>query len=162
MDGRGGNGQMGPLVLIFADTTGTAAKLDGQDGNQGYNCFGGPGIPVDTTNILAALDALGGVAGWAPGTRPHFLHDGVGLMIPGKSRIVMQVHYHPFGITGPDQSQIGMYFMRTPVQKRLYNIPVVNTSFKVPPNQVQYVVATFPPVLLPLSAKALLIFPHLR
>ncbi len=162
IDVRAGNRQIVHHVLIFADTTGTAAKLDGQDGNQGYNCFGGPGIPVDTTNILAALDALGGVAGWAPGTRPHFLPDGVGLMIPGKSRIVMQVHYHPFGITGPDQSQIGMYFMRTPVQKRLYNIPVVNTSFKVPPNQVQDVVATFPPVPLPLSAKAILIFPHMH
>ena len=162
IDVRAGNRQIVHHVIIFTDTTGTAAKLDGQDGSPGYSCFGGPGIPVDTSNILAALDALGGVAGWAPGTRPHFLPDGVGLLIPGNSRIVMQVHYHPFGITGPDQTQIGMYFMRTPVQKRLYNIPVVNTSFKVPANQVQDVTATFPPVPLPLSAKAILIFPHMH
>ena len=149
-------------VLIFTDTTGSAAKLDGADGTSGYDCFGGPGIPVDTTNLLAALDALGGVAGWAPGTRPHFLPDGVGILIPNQARIVMQVHYHPNGVTGPDQTQIGLYLMRTDVQKRLYNIPVVNTEFKVPPDTVQDVTATFPPIPLPLSAKAILIFPHMH
>lgn len=162
VDVRPGNRQIVHHVLIFTDTTGTAAKLDGQDGNPGYNCFGGPGIPVDTTNPLAALDALSGIAGWAPGTRPHFLPDGIGLLIPGNSRIVMQVHYHPFGITGPDQTQIGLYLMRSQIQKRLYNIPVVNTEFKVPPGAVQDVTATFPPVPLPLSAKAILVFPHMH
>jgi len=149
-------------VLIFTDSTGTAAKKDGQDGSQGYDCFGGPGIPVDTTNLLSALDALGGVAGWAPGTRPHFLPDGVGLLIPNRSRIVMQVHYHPNGVTGEDQTQVGLYLMRTEVKKRLYNIPVVNTEFKVAPDTVKDVVATFPPVPLPFSAKAILIFPHMH
>ena len=66
------------------------------------------------------------------------------------------------GVTGPDQTQIGLYLMRTDVNKRLYNIPVVNTSFKVPANSVKDVVATFPPIPLPLSAKAILIFPHMH
>lgn len=162
IDLRPGNRQTVHHVLIFTDTTGTAATLDGQDGNPGYTCFGGPGIPVDFSNPLAALDALGGVAGWAPGTRPHYLPDGVGILIPGNSRIVMQVHYHPISVTGPDQTQIGLYFMRTPIQKRLYNIPVVNTTFKVPANTVQDVTAVFPPVPLPLSAKAILVFPHMH
>lgn len=162
IDVRPGNRQIVHHVIIFADTTGTAAQLDGQDGNPGYNCFGGPGIPVDTSNLLSALDALGGLAGWAPGTRPHLLPDGIGLLIPGKSRIVMQVHYHPFGITGPDQTQIGLYFMRSDIQKRLYNIPVVNQEFKVLPNTVKDVVATFPPVPLPLGAKGIVVFPHMH
>ncbi|HEY6390671.1 MAG TPA: hypothetical protein VIX89_05310 [Bryobacteraceae bacterium] len=165
VDLRPGNRKMVHHVLIFTDTTGTAAKMDGKDGNQGYDCFGGPGIPVDPTNLLSALDALGGVAGWAPGTRPHFLPDGVGLMIPNQSRIVMQVHYHPNGIAGSDQTQVGLYLMRTDVKKRLYNIPVVNTGFKIPPATVRDVVATFPPPpfsqFMP-SAKAILIFPHMH
>jgi len=119
IDVRPGNRQIVHHALIFTDTTGTAVKLDGQDGSPGYNCFGSSGIPVDTSNLLASLDALGGIAGWAPGTRPHFLPDGIGLLIPGNSRIVIQVHYHPFGITGPDQTQVGLYYMRTQIQKRL-------------------------------------------
>lgn len=162
IDVRAGNHQIVHHVLIFTDTTGTAAALDGQDGNPGYTCFGGSGIPTDTSNLLAALDSLGGIAGWAPGTRPHFLPDGVGILVPGGARIVMQVHYHPWGTTGPDQSQIGLYFMHSDIQKRLYNIPVVNTSFKVPANTVQDVVATFPPIPLPISAKAIWIFPHMH
>ena len=162
VDLRPGNRQTVHHVIIFTDTTGTAAKLDGQDGNPGYSCFGGPGIPVDPNNLLAALDSLSGVAGWAPGTRPHFLPDGVGILIPNGARIVMQVHYHPISVTGPDQTQIGLYFMRSDIKKRLYNIPVVNMSFKVPPNTVQDVTATFPPVPLPLSAKAILVFPHMH
>jgi hypothetical protein len=162
VDLRPGNRKIVHHVLIFTDSSGTAAKKDGQDGSQGYDCFGGPGIPVDTTNLLSALDALGGVAGWAPGTRPHFLPDGVGLLIPNGSRVVMQVHYHPNGVTGEDQTQVGLYLMRTDVKKRLYNIPVVNTDFKVAPDTVKDVVATFPPIPLPLSAKAILIFPHMH
>lgn len=162
IDVRPGDRQIVHHVLLFTDTTGTAAKMDGQDGNPGYDCFGGSGIPVDTTNIFAALDALGGIAGWAPGTRPYFLPDGIGLLIPNNARIVMQVHYHPFGVTGPDQTQVGLYLMRSQVQKRLYNIPVVNTSFKVPANTVKNVTAVFPPAPLPISAKAILIFPHMH
>ena len=157
-----GNRQIVHHVIIFADATGTAAKLDGQDGSPGYSCFGGPGIPVDTTNILQALDSLSGMGGWAPGTRAHFLPDGIGTLLPGGARVVMQVHYHPNGVTGPDQSQIGLYFMRSQIQKRLYHIPVVNMDFKVAPNTVQDVTAVFPPIPLPLSAKAINIFPHMH
>ena len=157
-----GNRQIVHHVIIFADTTGTAAKLDGQDGMPGYSCFGGPGIPVDTTNILQALDSLSGMGGWAPGTRAHFLPDGIGTLLPGGARVVMQVHYHPNGVTGPDQSQIGLYFMQSQIQKRLYHIPVVNMDFKVLPNTVQDVTAVFPPIPLPLSAKAINIFPHMH
>src|SRR5690348_10110035 len=43
IDVRPGNRQLVHHVLIYADTTETAAKLDGQDGSPGYTCFGGPG-----------------------------------------------------------------------------------------------------------------------
>ena len=157
-----GNRQIVHHVIIFADTTGTAAQMDGKDGSPGYSCFGGPGLPVDSSNILQALDSLSGMGGWAPGTRAHFLPDGIGTLLPGGARVVMQVHYHPNGVTGPDQSQIGLYLMRSQIQKRLYHIPVVNMGFKIAPNTVQDVTAVFPPVPLPLSAKAINIFPHMH
>lgn len=162
LDVMPGNRKLVHHVLLYADTTGTAVKMDGKDGNPGYDCFGGPGLPVDTTNILAALDSLSGLGGWAPGTRAHFLPDNIGILLPAGARIVMQVHYHPYGLTGPDQTQIGLYYMRTAIKKRLYHIPVVNMDFTIPPDTVKDVVATFPPVPLPFSAKAITIFPHMH
>src|SRR5260370_16889397 len=89
------NRQIVHHVLIFTDTTGTAAKMDGQDGNQGYDCFGGPGIPIDNSTPLSSLDALSGVAGWAPGTRPHFLPDGIGIVIKANPPILLPLHFPP-------------------------------------------------------------------
>src|SRR5947209_9288429 len=126
MDVVPGNRQIVHHVLIYVDNTGTAEKLDGQDGDPGYTCFGGPGIPVDYTNIFAALDGLSGIGGWAPGQRTHFLPDGIGIQIPAKGRLVMQVHYYPIGRTGPDQTSLGLYFAKSEIKKRLYQIPIVN------------------------------------
>jgi hypothetical protein len=157
-----GNRQIVHHVLLYADTTGTAAKMDGQDGTPGYTCFGGPGIPIDTTNLFQALDNLSGLGGWAPGQRTHFLPDGIGIQLPANARIVMQVHYYPIGRTGPDQTRVGLYIAKNTIQKRLYHIPVVNTEFKVPPNEVKDVTAVFPPVRLPLGAQAIFIYPHMH
>ncbi len=157
-----GNRQIVHHVLVYQDTTGTAAKMDGADGQPGYSCFGGPGIPVDYTNIFGALDSLGGMAGWAPGQRTHFLPEGVGIQIKAGARIVIQVHYYPIGRTGPDQTQIGLYKARSDIKKRLYQIPVVNMGFKIQPDTVQDVEAVFPPFPLPFSAKAITIYPHMH
>jgi hypothetical protein len=157
-----GNRKIVHHVLVYQDTTGTALHMDGQDGDPGYSCFGGPGIPVDYSNLFGALDALGGMAGWAPGQRTHFLPDGVGIQIKQGARIVIQVHYYPAAGTGPDQTQIGLYLARTPIHKRLYQIPVVNMDFTIQPNTVQDVVATFPPFPLPIGAKAITIYPHMH
>jgi mono/diheme cytochrome c family protein len=157
-----GNRQIVHHAIIFIDTTGTAAKMDGADGQPGYTCFGGPGIPVDLTNIFGALDALGGVGGWAPGSRGHYLPDGVGIMIPAGARLVMQIHYYPSAGTGPDQTSLGLYFATSQIQKRLYQIPIINDTFTVQPNTVKDVVGKFPPIPLPLSAKAITVFPHMH
>lgn len=157
-----GNRQIVHHVLLFVDQTGTAIQKDGQDGQPGYDCFGGPGIPVDLTNIFSALDALSGIGGWAPGTRPYFLPDGIGIMLPANGRLVMQVHYYPYGRTGPDQTSVGLYVAKSTIQKRLYQVPIVNMTFKVQPGEVKDVVAKFPPFPLPLSAKAITIFPHMH
>lgn len=159
-----GNRQIVHHVLVYVDTTGAAAKLDGQDGDPGYTCFGGPGIPVDYSNIFASLDALSGIAGWAPGQRTHFLPDGIGLRIPANGRLVMQVHYYPIGRTGPDQTSLGLYLAKSDIKKRLYQVPVVNMDFKIPPDSIKDFTTYFPGerIPLPLSAKAISIYPHMH
>jgi Copper type II ascorbate-dependent monooxygenase, N-terminal domain/Copper type II ascorbate-dependent monooxygenase, C-terminal domain len=140
-------------VLLFADTKGEAAKLDGQDGQPGYDCFGSPGISLSINSVLA---------GWAPGQRPHFLPDGIGVELPKNSQIVMQVHYYPIGRSGVDLTRVGVYFSKVDIQQRLFNIPVLNTSFKIEANaDSQQVNATFP-VLPFLDGKVISVYPHMH
>lgn len=145
-----GNRQIVHHVLLYTDTSGTALQLDGQDGQPGYDCFGGPGIPVTQA---------GGLGGWAPGQRAHALPDGIGLPVPANSVIVMQVHYYPAVTTGPDQTQIGLYYSKAQVQQNLYLVPVVNTSFTIQPGEVKDVKASFPAFV---SAKAIWVYPHMH
>ena len=141
-------------VVLFLDTQGQADKLDGQDGQPGYTCFGGPGINLD----------IGGVfSGWAPGARTRRLPDGIGLLLPAKSRLILQVHYHPAGRFSPDQTQVGLYFAPSDVaQKRLINIPLVNTNFSIPAGAQDYRVDASLPIPPFFAAKAVVVFPHMH
>lgn len=148
-----GNRKLVHHVLLFADTKNDAAKLDGKDGQPGWNCFGGPGF---------ALTLNSAIGGWAPGQRPRLLPEGIGIEWPKASRIVMQVHYFPRGLTAPDRTRIGVYFSKTDVQQRLFNLPVVNRDFKIPANAAAHEVnATFS-VLPFLDGKIIAVYPHMH
>jgi hypothetical protein len=144
-------------ILLFADPAGESAKLDGRDGDPGYPCFGGPEIPL-------SID--GGIGGWAPGMRTRHLPDGVGIRLPARSRIVMQVHYHPNGRIRPDRpdrTQIGLYFRpNEQVKQRLVYVPVVNTTFEIPPGAETHQVQASFPILPFLVGKAINVAPHMH
>jgi hypothetical protein len=147
-------------VLVFLDQTGESAAMDGQDGQPGYNCFGGPGF----TGANALQTAIGGLVGaWVPGAQISRLDPGIGILIPGQTRIVIQVHYHPSGRSSPDQTSIGFYFApQNSVQHRLFTLPLVNTRFKIPANASGYQVTASFKVPFFLSGKAILVAPHMH
>ncbi len=149
-----GNRQIVHHVIIYQDTSGQAQLLDGVDGQPGYTCFGGPGIDLSfSTSILA---------GWAPGQRSSFLPDGIGIQVQGGATLIMQVHYSPSAVTGPDLTQIGLYRATKPVQQHLYQIPLVNQTFTIPAGAQNYKVTaslTVPPLL---DGKAIEIYPHMH
>lgn len=64
-------------VLLFADTKNEADKLDGKDGQPGWDCFCSPGVALTLNSTLG---------GWAPGQRPHFLPEGIGIEL-AKARV---------------------------------------------------------------------------
>jgi len=41
------------------------------------------------------------------------------VRIPAHSRLVLQVHYHPDGLTRRDRTRVGLHFARGPIDKRL-------------------------------------------
>lgn len=77
-----GNSEIVHHVLLFSDPDGQSVGLAADQGY--YDCFGGP--MLDNFALLGA---------WAPGGVPTVTPPDVALQLPGGSRMVMQVHYHP-------------------------------------------------------------------
>jgi mono/diheme cytochrome c family protein len=141
-------------VILYLDTSGQAKKLDDADPGPGYSCFGGPGF-----NVNALAPTLGG---WAPGNQPRFLPDGLGLSLPKGASVVMQVHYSAHnGIGASDQSSLGIYFTKAPVQKRVLIAPVINQTFVIPPGASNYEVTASIP-FLPFDAHMIGVTPHMH
>lgn len=144
-------------VLLFLDSTGASATLDGQDGQPGYDCFG---------TVEGADDVLGA---WAPGFRPARLPATVGIAIPPAGRIVIQVHYHPHAHAtdhaheaSTDQTRIGLYFTPEPPKEELYYITMENDRFEIPPGTPAHVVVAEEKVPAFVSLDALVVGPHMH
>ncbi len=138
-------------VLLFIDTAGAAAPLDAADPGAGWTCFGGPGFTPGGT-----------LGGWAPGNTPSLLPQGVGILLPARSTVVMQVHYSArSGIVAPDVSAVGLHFSRGAVSQRLYTLPLLNTGFTIPAGASGYPV-TASLAYIPLNVRLLGITPHMH
>jgi hypothetical protein len=153
-----GNRQIVHHVILFIDTTGQADKLDAQDAEPGYNCFGGPGI----RGVNALTDLMSGLGGWVPGARTQLLPEGVAMFLSERAKIVMQVHYHPAGRPGGDQTKVGLYFAKDAPERRLRYIPIVNFTFRIPPGDPNYDVRALLPMLPFTDAKLIQIVPHMH
>ena len=133
-------------VILYLDSTGAAEKLDEKEEGPGYTCYGGPKTPVDFSSLLSGAVTLGG---WAPGTR-----------------IVMQIHYYTRGGAVPDQTRVGLYFAKEPVQKRLRYVPIApidargRVNMQIPAGAPEHEVRST--YIVPLSARLVNIFPHMH
>jgi hypothetical protein len=148
-------------VLLFADPTGESERLDANDTGPGYECFGGMGVGIGT-GLVDILEGASIIGGWVPGSRPQSLPEGVGIKLSKVARIVMQVHYFGGSEGGVDQTKAGLYFAKAPVQRRLFYLPLADTTFKIPAYAKDYEVKTeftVPPLL---DAKLIQIAPHMH
>jgi len=147
-----GNRKIVHHVLTYLDTTGAAEALDRAEPGPGYTCFGGPGFAP-----------RGGLGGWAPGSPPTRMREGVGMFVPAGASIVMQVHYHNrTGATLSDQTRAGLYFAKAPIDKRVRSIPVLNRTFTIPAGAARHEVRaswTVPPGW---NVHAESVYPHMH
>ncbi|MFN7826779.1 MAG: hypothetical protein ACK5RR_02310 [Acidobacteriota bacterium] len=146
-----GNPRIVHHVIAYGDPNGESAALDARDAEPGYRCFGGPGI--STTQMLG---------GWAPGSRGYFAPDGTGIKLTNRSRVIVQVHYHPTGEVERDRTQLGIYYARQPVTRELQALPLVNTSFTIPAGAKNHEVTASFTVPSLLSAKMWAVTPHMH
>jgi hypothetical protein len=96
-------------MLYYADPTGTLRQEDHASGVAG---FAGIGLPDGTI-------ALGG---WAGGTQPHFLPDGVARPFPKGSDLIIQEHFHPTGKVEMEKTVVGLYFAKQAPARRMLSI----------------------------------------
>jgi hypothetical protein len=97
---RPGNHEVVHHLILFGDTTGTAAKLDAATKEPGWECGSMEGS-------LAQMKIL---QMWAPGNVTPLMPDGVGRKIPADADLMLQVHYHNVsGVEQVDRSSFGMH-----------------------------------------------------
>lgn len=102
-----GNPKVVHHALLFVDPNGDSEAL--ADATGSYDCFGGPGIG-------GAL-----IGAWAPGGVPVELAPNIGTRLPGGSKLVMQIHYHPAGTTAePDSTRVQMRFTQSPEYEMVF------------------------------------------
>jgi mono/diheme cytochrome c family protein len=125
-------------VILYLDTSGRARQLDAATPEPGYTSFGGPGfLPAGT------------LGGWAPGNFPRMLPD-----------VVIQVHYHRTGKPEVDRTQVGLYFAKTPVEKRLRVYSVRAKELRIPPGEANYQTEGYLPLIA--NVTLLQIMPHMH
>jgi hypothetical protein len=155
-------------IILFLDSSGVAEQLDAQDEEPGYTCFGGPGTPTGGNSVSALLANGVTLGGWAPGTRPRHLPEGIGMHLPATARVVMQVHYYTVGRNGTDKTRVGLYFSKAPVERRLFFVPLVpldlrgRVQLEIPAGDANYTaegLMVVPPLL---DAHIVQIFPHMH
>ena len=153
---RPGNRKVVHHVLTYVDVAGEARKRDEADPGLGYTCFSGPGIEIH-----------GDLGGWAPGNEPAFLPEGIGRILPSKSDVVMQVHYHPSGKPEADRTRIGIYFAKKPVKQILHWNLAANFALYIPPGAKKFEVDAGWKVpefgwKVPVDVTALAVTPHMH
>jgi mono/diheme cytochrome c family protein/peroxiredoxin len=141
-----GNARVAHHAIFFTDTTGRARQLDAEDPDPGFSRFGF--IPS------------GNIGGWAVGTQPQPLPAGVGMRLQKGSDLVLQMHYHPTGRVERDQSSLGVYFAKAPIEKQVAGLPVFGLRFQWPADDDR--IPTTGRFRVPVDVHAISVFPHMH
>lgn len=157
-----GNRKIVHHVIIYLDSTGEAEKLDAQDEEPGYDCYGGPGFDLGGSNLASLLLNGYTLGGWAPGARPERLPEGIGMKLGKSAKVVMQVHYYTGGRVGEDQTSVGIYFNQEKVRRTMYYLPVVQTKLKIPAGEAAYEAEASLPVAPFFEMSVINVFPHMH
>jgi hypothetical protein len=73
------------------------------------------------------------LTGRVPGGDPMVLDDGVAVLIPRGTMLVLQIHYVTTGRPERARIAVGLKFPRVPVEKQLHHHQVTTRDFAIPP-----------------------------
>lgn len=87
------------------------------------------------------------LVGYAPGSTPVELREGVAIRIPAGSKLQFEMHYTPNGYEQADRSYIGVCFTdKAKVTKLVHGQVALQHEFRIPANQDNYVVTATTPI----------------
>ena len=119
---RPGNRNVAHHAILGLDISGTAANLDAQDPDPGYESFGGFGFSAES-NFFGA---------WVPGALTLEYPPGIGRTVPAGSDILLQMHYGPSPIAETDVTEINVFYSEEPIERE------VETGIMSPQNLDQF------------------------
>ena len=142
---------------LFAYVPGGSLRTaNGADGRPGFRGV----APIGLNPRGAGSGALGG---WAVGGTPRFLPEGQALPLARNADIVLQMHFHPTGKAEREQSTIGIYFAKTPPERRMMNLQLpglfgVGAGIDIPAGDKSYAIESS--ATLPVDVKIFAANPH--
>ena len=81
------------------------------------------------------------LVGYAPGSTPTHLKDGVAIKVPAGSKLLFEMHYTPNGYPAKDCSYAGVCFMdKKDVTTELQGRIAIKPDFRIPPRAENHVV----------------------
>ena len=146
-----GNPKVVHHVIVYFDASGGAEEFqkENTDGQEGYTRRGGPGfIPSGT------------LGAWTPGTTTRECARGSAFLLKPNYSIVMQVHYHLVGKPQEDQTQLGLYLAREPIQKEMMLDWILNLDIKIPAGDANHIETQEEPVDDPMTIYT--VTPHMH
>jgi hypothetical protein len=131
---RPGNIPVVHHTLVWADTTGAAAKEDAKTPEYGYES--------PQNNTFDVIDAQ--LPGYVPGQRAILMSHGIAQRLKKGSDLKLQMHYAPTPTDETDSTTINLYFAKQPAKRYIKSkvmLPffggLVNGPFSIPANTVK-------------------------
>lgn len=144
-------------VNIFYDTTGAGRARDAADEGPGYDAFGNQGGLKSAYEWETEGFDIGG---WAPGTNGSELPPGVGIELPGGGDIIIEVHYHLSGRKTSDQSTVGFYVAKEPIERFANGSLMGSVDLDLKAGDGDYLREIYADV--PVDMELLALFPHMH
>lgn len=135
-------------AFVKVDFSGQALKLDGTDGQPGFNGMNLPdGIKMPSGYFLT----------YQPGKMPSSEPPGCGWALEPGQNLVIQAHLRPTGKPEPLQAQVGLYFTPIPPTNATLVIALSSLNIDIPPGTNSYIQDDFQ---LPVDVDLLSVLPH--
>jgi len=143
---------------LFAYVPGGSLRAaNGADGRPGFRGL----APIGLTGRGGG--GSGPLGGWAVGGTPRFLPDGQALPMARNADVVLQMHFHPTGKAEREQSTIGIYFAKSPPERRMSNLQLpglfgVGAGIDIPAGERAYAIESS--ATMPTDVKLFAVNPH--
>jgi len=152
MEVKPGNKRIVHHVITFLDGNRMARSLETKlaDGQEGYTSGGG-GVGIVPT---------GSLGGWAPGLEARQSPEGSAFLVKPGTDLIIQVHYHRDGKPEEDQTRVGLFFAKKPVQKEMNLLWLFNFGVNIPAGEKSYKLRR--EFTLPVDATLYSTMPHMH